>query len=211
MEGATIIRQVLLVEGDSGMREAIRALLERAGYSVAMARDGAEGVGLSRGPRPVAILADLYTPRMTGHDLARCVRRTPRLARVPIIAMTGERASKTRPAVEAFLEKPLSREQLEWALQRVGAARSLVLDLPQTPAAQLAVIARRAARARSPPEAPPARRRPRAAAGRSRQRSTAGSAERRPEAGEPRSPTAGRTRRAPGSARRAATRSRAWW
>jgi hypothetical protein len=37
--------------------------------------------------------------------------------------MTGERASKTRPAAEAFLEKPFSREQLEWALQRVGAAQ----------------------------------------------------------------------------------------
>jgi CheY-like chemotaxis protein len=124
MEGATIIRRVLLVEGDSGMREAIRALLERAGYSVAMARDGAEAWELlSRGPRPVAILADLYTPRMTGHDLVARVRRTPRLARVPIIAMTGERASKTRPAAEAFLEKPFSREQLEWALQRVGAAQ----------------------------------------------------------------------------------------
>ncbi len=124
VEGATIIRRVLLVEDDSGMREAIRALLERAGYSVALARDGAEAWELlSRGPRPVAILADLYTPRMTGPDLVARVRRTPRLACVPIIAMTGERASKTRPAAEAFLEKPFSREQLEWALQRVGASQ----------------------------------------------------------------------------------------
>lgn len=124
VDGATIIRRILLVEDDPGMREAIRALLERAGFSVAVARDGAEAWELlSRGPRPVAILADLYTPRMTGHDLVARVRRTPRLARVPIIAMTGERASKTRPAAEAFLEKPFSREQLEWALQRVGAAQ----------------------------------------------------------------------------------------
>ncbi len=107
------------------MREAIRALLERAGFSVAVARDGAEAWEmLSRGPRPVAILADLYTPRMTGHDLVARIRRTPRFARVPIIAMSGERATKTRPAAEAFLEKPFSREQLEWALQRVGAAET---------------------------------------------------------------------------------------
>jgi CheY-like chemotaxis protein len=123
VDEGTVIRRILLVEDDAGMREAIRALLERAGFSVAIARDGAEAWELlSRGPRPVAILADLYTPRMTGHDLVARIRRTPRLARVPIIAMTGERASKTRPAAEAFLEKPFSREQLEWALQRVGAA-----------------------------------------------------------------------------------------
>jgi CheY-like chemotaxis protein len=89
---------------------------------VATARDGAEAWELlSRGPRPAAVLADLYTPRMTGHDLVARIRRTPRLASVPVIAMSAERADRARPAAQAFLEKPFSREQLEWALDRVGA------------------------------------------------------------------------------------------
>ncbi len=120
----TIIRRVLLVEDDAGTREAIRVLLERAGFHVAAAKDGAEAWELlGRGPRPAAILANLYTPRMTGHDLVARIRRTPRLAAIPIIAMTGERdrATRDRPAAELFLEKPFSREQLEWALDRVGA------------------------------------------------------------------------------------------
>jgi CheY-like chemotaxis protein len=117
-----LIRRALLVEDDPGMQDAIRALLERAGFHVAVARDGAEAWELlGRGPRPSALLVDLYTPRMTGHDLVARVRRTPRLASVPIIAMSGEPARRTRPAAEAFLEKPFSREQLEWALERVGA------------------------------------------------------------------------------------------
>jgi CheY-like chemotaxis protein len=117
-----LVRRVLLVEDDPGMRDAIRALLERAGFHVALARDGAEAWELlGRGPRPSAVLADLYTPRMTGHDLVARIRRTPRLAGVPIIAMSGARADRSRPAAEAFLEKPFSREQLEWALARVGA------------------------------------------------------------------------------------------
>ncbi len=119
----TIIRRVLLVEDDAGMRDAIRALLEHTGFHVATANDGAEAWELlSRGPRPAAILADLYTPRMTGHDLVARIRRTPRLAAIPIIAMSGQRAAASdRPAAQAFLEKPFSREQLEWALERVGA------------------------------------------------------------------------------------------
>lgn len=121
MDG-TLIRRILLVEDDPGMRDAIRALLQRVGYQVAAAADGAEAWELlGKGPRPAAILVDLYTPRMTGHDLVARVRRTPRLAQVPIIAMSGERASRDRPAAEAFLEKPFSREQLEWALREVGA------------------------------------------------------------------------------------------
>jgi CheY-like chemotaxis protein len=121
-EAATVIRSVLLVEDDPGMRSAIRALLERTGFRVVAARDGAEAWELlSRGPRPAAILTDLYTPRMTGHDLVARVRRTPRLAAVPVIAMSAERADRSRPAAHAFLEKPFSREQLEWALARVGA------------------------------------------------------------------------------------------
>ncbi|WP_248361094.1 response regulator [Anaeromyxobacter oryzae] len=122
MEG-TLIRRVLLVEDDPGMRDAIRALLVRVGFQVAVATDSAEAWELlGRGPRPAAILVDLYTPRMTGHDLVARVRRTPRLAQVPIIAMSGERATRDRPAAEAFLEKPFSREQLEWALHEVGAS-----------------------------------------------------------------------------------------
>jgi hypothetical protein len=35
--------------------------------------------------------------------------------------MSAQRAERDRPAAEAFLEKPFSREQLEWALHRVGA------------------------------------------------------------------------------------------
>jgi CheY-like chemotaxis protein len=104
------------------MRDVIGALLERAGFRVVAAPDGAEAWDLlAHGPRPAAILVDLYTPRMTGHDLVARIRRTPRLAAVPIIAMSGERAERDRPAAEAFLEKPFSREQLEWALDRVGA------------------------------------------------------------------------------------------
>ncbi len=119
---ATVIRRVLLVEDDPGMRDVIGALLERAGFRVFAAPDGAEAWDLlSRGPRPSAILVDLYTPRMTGHDLVARIRRTPRLAGIPIIAMSGERADRDRPVAEAFLEKPFSREQLEWALERAGA------------------------------------------------------------------------------------------
>ncbi len=104
------------------MRAAIRVLLERAGFHVAAARDGAEAWELlATGPRPAAILADLYTPRMTGHDLVARIRRTPRLAQVPVIAMSGERVQRDRPAAQVFLEKPFSREQLEWALASVGA------------------------------------------------------------------------------------------
>ncbi|WP_242392473.1 response regulator [Anaeromyxobacter oryzisoli] len=122
MEGI-LIRRVLLVEDDPEVRDAIRQLLVHAGFLVALAADGAEAWDLlGRGPRFAAILVDLYTPRMTGHDLVARVRRTPRLAHVPIIAMSSEPAARDRPAAEAFLEKPFSREQLEWALREVGAS-----------------------------------------------------------------------------------------
>jgi CheY-like chemotaxis protein len=117
-----IIRRVLLVEDDPGMREAIRALLSRVGYQVAAVSDGVQAWELlGKGPRFAAILVDLYTPRMTGHDLVARIRRTPRLCGVPIIAMSAERRRDV-PATEAFLEKPFSREQLVSVLAQVGAA-----------------------------------------------------------------------------------------
>lgn len=119
---ANVIRRILLVEDDPAVRDAVRALLVHVGYQVATASNGVEAWELlSRGPRFAAILVDLYTPRMTGHDLVARVRRTPRLCAVPIIAMSGARLPDV-PAAQAFLEKPFSREQLERALERVGAA-----------------------------------------------------------------------------------------
>ena len=89
MEG-NIIRRILLVEDDPGMREGVRALLARAGYQVVAVSDGVDAwASLGWGPRFAAIILDLYTPRMTGHDLVARVRRSPRLRGVPIIAMSG--------------------------------------------------------------------------------------------------------------------------
>ncbi len=117
-----IIRRILVVEDDPGVRDALRTLLTRFGYQVTAATNGVDAwEHLGRGPRFAAILVDLHTPRMTGNDLVARVRRTPRLAEVPIIAMSGERGGDV-PAAHAFLEKPFSGEQLERALSRVGAA-----------------------------------------------------------------------------------------
>ncbi len=122
MGGALIIRRILLVEDDPGSRDAIRALLEASGFNVTVARDGLEAWELlARGPRPTVVIADLVTPRMTGNDLVARIRRTPRLSRVPVIAMSAAANQARSPAAEAFLEKPFSKEQLDWALRRVGA------------------------------------------------------------------------------------------
>ncbi len=119
--GGTIIRRILLVEDDPGVREALRLLLVRVGFQVVAATNGVDAWELlGRGPRFAAILVDLCTPRMTGNDLVARVRRTPRLSEVPIIAMSGERGPDV-PAAHAFLEKPFSREQLVDALDSVGA------------------------------------------------------------------------------------------
>ncbi len=119
--GATVIRRILLVEDDPDMRETVRALLGCAGFTVVLASNGVEALELlGRGPRFAAILVDLHTPRMTGNDLVARVRRLPRFAEVPIIAMSGEHGRDV-PATQAFLEKPFSPEQLVQALASVGA------------------------------------------------------------------------------------------
>src|SRR5512142_3072009 len=119
--GATVIRRILLVEDDPDMRETVRALLGCAGFNVVLASNGVEALDLlGSGPRFAAILVDLHTPRMTGNDLVARVRRLPRPAEVPIIAMSGKHGPDV-PATQAFLEKPFSPEQLVQALASVGA------------------------------------------------------------------------------------------
>lgn len=79
--------RILLVEDEPAVREATRRLLEKAGYTVAVAAAGHEAVTQAMEPFDV-LLTDILMPGgMNGRDVARAVRRQqPRIA---VLYMTG--------------------------------------------------------------------------------------------------------------------------
>jgi two-component system, chemotaxis family, chemotaxis protein CheY len=126
-----VVRTVLVVEDDEDLNRCIEDLLARHGFRVVAARDPVEAwERLQSGPRPAAILVDLLTPRMQGADFVARLRRDPRLAIIPLLAMSADDdAARQPPRVERFLRKPFTATELFDALRYLGVAFS-ELDSP---------------------------------------------------------------------------------
>jgi two-component system cell cycle sensor histidine kinase/response regulator CckA len=73
---ATGATTILVVDDDEDFREVIAAILEKAGYDVLEAPNGAEAAAiLDRRPGAVDLLiTDIQMPKMTGAQLIECVR-----------------------------------------------------------------------------------------------------------------------------------------
>jgi PAS domain S-box-containing protein len=113
--------RVLVVDDNLDAAESLVALLEALGHSTTVAHDGIEGLRAANEFRPDLVLLDIGLPGMSGHDVAREIRRTAALHRVVLIALTGWGAqSDQRQSQEAgfdqHLTKPVSLEALEQAL-----------------------------------------------------------------------------------------------
>ena len=89
---ASSVRSILVVDDDKELRAVIAALLEANGWSVAIAGDGVEALGLVRVSVPDVVLTDLEMPVMGGPELTRILRPLPLPPRV--ILMSGRGGTK---------------------------------------------------------------------------------------------------------------------
>src|SRR5437588_2712929 len=81
---------VLLVEDDRSVRRYLEVTLQRAGYKVVTAGDGLEAMKIALANPVDVVVTDAVMPQMTGQELARFLRKTPKLSKVPIVLLTGQ-------------------------------------------------------------------------------------------------------------------------
>lgn len=108
-------RKILLIEDNFQNRYMITFLLEKHGYEVIAAEDGANGIDLAAKIKPCMILLDIQLPKMDGYSVARELRRDPILKNVPIVAvtsyaMTSDREKALEAGCDGYLEKPVNPE-----------------------------------------------------------------------------------------------------
>ena len=113
--------QVLVVDDDENMREALATLLAIHGFDVAPAW-GVEDAyrRLRHGFRPCVVLLDLHMPGMDGWAFLDRVRIEPHLADVPVVIVSSDDSEKQRARRTAcdFLVKPVQPEQVLEAIAR---------------------------------------------------------------------------------------------
>ncbi len=108
---------ILLVEDDPLLRDALRLLLEDAGYRVLEAGSAAEALDLTAAAPPALILLDLGLPDRPGLDVARILRGRLATRETPIVALTGrvgagERSACLEAGCTSFLAKPIEPREL---------------------------------------------------------------------------------------------------
>ena len=81
---------VLAVDDSASMRDLVRFVLERAGYSVVQANDGVEALEVARQTTVDLVLTDVNMPRMDGIELIRNLRTLPAYRFVPMLVLTTE-------------------------------------------------------------------------------------------------------------------------
>ena len=80
---------VLVVDDEQSYRDALRVALEREGFRVEVAADGAEAIARFDAVRPALVLLDVMLPRISGIDVCRELRSR---SQVPIIMVTARNA-----------------------------------------------------------------------------------------------------------------------
>jgi len=109
--------KILIIEDDQLLQDSIAVWLDLAGYEVAVADDGADGLVVLSKVRPDLVITDVVMPRLNGIEMIRSVRQLPSaLSRVPILVLTGSLRDFGSEAVSAgadwALAKPVDPEIL---------------------------------------------------------------------------------------------------
>jgi phosphate regulon transcriptional regulator PhoB len=111
------MKRVLLIEDDRDIVELVRYNLEREGFQVAAASDGATGLAQIRKTPPDILLLDLMLPKLSGLDICKEIRRDQSLNRLPILMLTarGEEADRVvglEMGADDYVTKPFSPREL---------------------------------------------------------------------------------------------------
>ncbi len=113
---------VLLVEDDSGLRQAVMRGLTKAGYLVAAAAGRRDAVELAPRVNPDAVVMDVRLPDGRGPDVVEEIRKHASLRGVPVLFVTAQVPSAVVDSLfpAPVLFKPFTYRQL------VAAVRALV-------------------------------------------------------------------------------------
>jgi len=108
---------VMVVEDEADIRELLRYNLEREGFAVEEAGEGAEALKMIERRVPELLILDLMLPGMPGLEICRKLRGAPATASLPILILTakGEEVDRVlglEMGADDYVVKPFSPREL---------------------------------------------------------------------------------------------------
>jgi CheY-like chemotaxis protein len=117
------MKQILIIDDDEQLRDLLSQILERAGYLVREAVDGAAGLKLFRSEPADLVITDLIMPEKEGMELIMELRL--QWPDVPLVAISGGGRSGPRNyltmakqlGARQTVSKPFSRDEILQAVR----------------------------------------------------------------------------------------------
>ena len=115
-------RTVLVVESDDAAAALLEGYLRDDGFRVQRVRDARAGLDIARETPPELIVLEINLPGMDGWDFLEAQRQEARLAAIPVVITSIDTQQKSGFSLGSaqILQKPVSAEQLEKILQKLG-------------------------------------------------------------------------------------------
>jgi CheY-like chemotaxis protein len=123
---------VLVIDDDLTVQDLLRRSLNRDGFRVETAADGATGLARARELRPAMITLDVMMPGMDGWEVLAALKEDPETADIPVIVVSivDERGLGFSLGAADYLTKPLDFSRLSSVLNRhakVGLGRRVLI------------------------------------------------------------------------------------
>ena len=109
--------KILYVEDDEDSVYMLNHRLSRAGFTVIIATDGAQGVAMATSEQPDLILMDLSVPVLDGWQATGRIKANPATKHIPVVAitanaMTGDKEKAMAAGCDDFDTKPVDMPRL---------------------------------------------------------------------------------------------------
>lgn len=126
--------RVLVVEDDPAIQLMLRYNLEKRGYEVTAVSDGETALQALEQARPDAAVLDWMLPGLSGLELCRRIRATPRLRDLPVIMLTARSDEQDSirgldGGADDYIVKPCSVETLDARLRALLRRTQVSYDL----------------------------------------------------------------------------------
>lgn len=116
-DGDQMTGQLLLVDDEPGLRQAVQAYLEDSGFTVHVASNARDGWELLQQTSPDLVISDIMMPQVDGYQFLKQLRDDPRFQALPVVfltarGMTSDRIQGYQAGCDAYLSKPFDPDEL---------------------------------------------------------------------------------------------------
>ena len=120
-------KKILAVDDEKHIVRLIQVNLERAGYEVATANDGAQALEMVAQDKPDLIVLDWMMPQLNGMETLKRLKANEATADIPVIMLTAKSQDQDvfkgwQSGVDSYLTKPFNPMELLTFVKRIFAS-----------------------------------------------------------------------------------------